>query len=88
VTSAEKTKYRKTVEWKRFRKSVIKSNCELCGGKSKRMNLHHKDPAHYDKLEPELFATLGGVCHRFVEHLAKKKHLPPEFEGLLYRYFV
>jgi hypothetical protein len=88
VTSAEKTKYRKTVEWKRFRGSVIKSNCELCGGKSKKLHLHHKDPAHYDRLEPELFVTLCGVCHRFIEHHARKKVLAPEIGALVSRFFV
>jgi hypothetical protein len=88
VTSAEKTKYRKTVEWKRFRKSVLKSDCELCGCRSKKPRLHHTDPDRYDTLEPELFVTLCSTCHRFIHHHARKKALSPEIRELVSRFFV
>jgi hypothetical protein len=88
MTSQEKSRYRRTSDWRFFRKSALKRNCELCGSQSKKLHLHHRDPEHYDRLEPELFSTLCGVCHRFIEHHARKKKLSDELKVLISRFFI
>lgn len=71
-----KTKYRASKEWKDFRKSIILERgtyCECCGKKTKALQLHHKDPEHYDVLEKERFALLCSLCHQAVSDLERIK---------------
>ena len=76
----ERSKYRLTVEWKRFREGIIETKkgcCEMCGqryyGKQKKaLQLHHLNPAKYNNLDPKDFKLLCGACHDIVEKFALK----------------
>ena len=76
----EKTKFRASVKWKKFRFGFIKdcnSTCPHCNtkyyGKRKRLlQLHHLDPERYTNLVPEHFRLLCSSCHSEVERLVTK----------------
>ena len=74
--NAEKEAFRKTKEWKAFRKQILEergSQCECCGKKTKCLQLHHIDPEHYTTLDPARFALLCSWCHKGVSDLEKIK---------------
>ena len=74
--NAEKTEFRKSKEWRDFRKQLIKERgqfCECCGKKTKALQCHHIDPEHYTTLDPARFALLCVWCHKGVSDLEKIK---------------
>lgn len=74
MTSKEKTEFRKSIEWKKFRKQLLSSRplvCECCGTATKRLSVHHKDPEHYDDLTPDKFSLLCSMCHKCVSRLER-----------------
>lgn len=76
MNHAEKTRFRQTVKWKRFRDELIHSRglrCELLGTKltAKTAQVHHLRPDIYDTLEPELFKVLSPSGHDFIEFVAR-----------------
>lgn len=74
--NAEKDAFRKTKEWKQFRKQIIEERgleCECCRKKTKALQLHHIDPAHYTTLDPKMFALVCSFCHKGISDLEKIK---------------
>lgn len=74
--NAEKTEFRKSKEWKLFRKQLIEERgtyCESCGKKTKMLQCHHIDPEHYTTLDPMMFALLCPLCHKCVTDLERIK---------------
>ena len=71
--SVEKEKFRRTRDWKDFRK--LKGECgldELTGRKLRAgWNLHHLclDPSRYQELEPSAFVCLNRKSHECVHFL-------------------
>ena len=70
----EKTAFRRTVAWRKFRLLMVKSagnRCELCGRKktARQLDVHHVTPADYSLLEADRFKVLCTDCHYFVEHI-------------------
>jgi len=76
MTSAEHTKFRSTSRWREFRSRLLEERgyrCACCGIKKKKgLQIHHKDPDHYDDLTPEKFIILCSDCHGLVEKMAKR----------------
>lgn len=88
-TSADKSKFRKTPEWKNFTKELKEergNKCEFCGidtGRS--LVVHHiylsDDKRNYTKLEPSRFKVLCPLCHKSIHrwHTTwNRKHKPIE----------
>jgi len=81
MTSKEKTKYRSTGEWKKFRNHLLtkhNSTCQICGikkyGKQKRLlQVHHLDDCNYKDLKDEKFALICVSCHKNIERFLKRK---------------
>ena len=74
INQSERT-FRQSKRWKEFRRQLIKDRgpiCELCGAKSKKINVHHKDPDHYEDLTPSKFVLLCPQCHRPAERIWAK----------------
>lgn len=74
--NVEKEAFRKTKEWKQFRKQIIEERglqCECCLKKTKALQLHHKDPANYTVLDPEMFALVCAACHSNISELERIK---------------
>jgi len=74
--NAEKDAFRKTKEWKAFRKQILEERgpqCECCGKKTKCLQLHHIDPANYTMLDPDMFALVCRSCHSCISDLEKMK---------------
>lgn len=79
-TGPEKTRFRNTVAWKRFRESMLDASgyqCQCCGmkyGKIRRhiLNVHHRDPENYQDLRPDKFRVLCVTCHEFIEFMIKR----------------
>lgn len=72
----EKDAFRKTKEWKQFRKQIIEERglqCECCGKKTKALQLHHIDPEHYTTLNPDMFALVCSLCHKCISDLERIK---------------
>lgn len=68
----EKNKYRRTAEWKTFRKKLIQERgtyCECCGKKTKLLDCHHADGEHYTDLIPEHFFLVCKMCHKCISSL-------------------
>lgn len=79
MTSSEKTKFRQTALWKRFREQLIRKRglkCELLGTKLtiKTAQVHHLHPEEYDNLRGDWFKVLSPTAHDFVEHVARIVH--------------
>lgn len=75
MTSKEKTTFRQTVAWKRFREELLRTRglkCQLSGVKLtlKTAQVHHIFPDEYDNLDPARFAVLSPSMHDFVESIA------------------
>jgi 5-methylcytosine-specific restriction endonuclease McrA len=89
MTSSEKTAFRKTKQWKEFRKKILKernNTCECCGQKGGRLHLHHIRPELYDILIPDNFSVLCGQCHKIVSKLERRKDkntIPKYFQKFL-----
>lgn len=79
MDSKEKTKYRRTHQWKNWRSFLIKkreNRCDICGMKHKTgLQVHHCDEAHYTDLREQKFAVLCKRCHQLVEQLISRKEL-------------
>lgn len=72
----EKDDFRKTKEWKAFRKCIIEERglqCECCRKKTKSLALHHIDPEHYTTLNPKMFALVCSQCHKCISDLERIK---------------
>lgn len=80
MTTQEKSNFRQTVAWKEFRRAMLargNCQCELCGmrytgSKIRLLNVHHRLPQEYDRLQPELFALLCHDHHEMVEGYCKR----------------
>ena len=81
MNSKEKSKFRASAKWKRFRvfKKKEQNNLDYITQRPlpKGANLHHLDEKHYDDLSPEKFVFLGKTMHKVVHFLYiyyKKDH--------------
>ena len=81
MTAKEKSKFRTTSKWKKFRvyKKKEQNNLDYISQRTlpKGANLHHLDEKHYDDLSPEKFVFLGKTMHKVVHFLYiyyKKDH--------------
>jgi hypothetical protein len=86
MTSEEKTRFRQTVAWKRFRERKIaevkkldkkgKLRCEMKGTllSDRAAQCHHLFPDQYDLLELDRFRILSPKSHDFVEDMARVLH--------------
>lgn len=76
IGNKAKTEYRRTKEWKDFRKRLIEERgtyCDCCGKKTKLLDCHHADEEHYKDLDPEKFFLLCKLCHKCVTSLESIK---------------
>lgn len=75
MTQKEKTKFRSSAKWKKFRAFMKKqyNRVDLITGKPlyKGWALHHKDEKNYDDLSPEKFICLNKQTHEVVHWLAR-----------------
>lgn len=72
----EKDAFRKTQEWKAFRKQLIEERgqyCQCCGKHTKVLQCHHAVPEEYENLEPANFFLLCPLCHKCVTDLERCK---------------
>lgn len=72
----EKVEFRKSKEWRCFRKQLLEERgyvCECCGKKTKYLDCHHKDPENYTDLTTEKFALLCKSCHSCVSDVERIK---------------
>ena len=81
MTAKEKSKFRASSKWKKFRilKKKEQNNLDYISQRPlpKGANLHHLDEKHYDDLSPEKFVFLGKTMHKVVHFLYiyyKKDH--------------
>lgn len=69
----EKNKFRRSREWKNFRKELIElrgTYCECCGKKTKLLDCHHADEKNYTDLShPEKFFLVCKLCHKCISSL-------------------
>ena len=76
MTQKEKTKFRSSSTWKKFRKKLIEEReytCEMCGAIRKAgLNVHHMDEGNYKSLNKKKFAVLCRSCHREVERILSR----------------
>ena len=74
--NAEKVEFRKSKEWRFFRKQLLEERgyvCECCGKKTKYLDCHHMSPENYNDLTPEKFALLCHSCHSCVSDVERIK---------------
>lgn len=75
MTQKEKTKFRTTAKWKRFRVYIKKKydNKDAITGKPlyKGWNLHHLQESKYDDLSEEKFLPLNKTTHKVVHWLER-----------------
>ena len=87
-SSADKTRWRKTKDWKDHRNNLIKEKkvCELCGYE-KRLTVHHKVQSNlaedYVNLKNNRFKVLCSGCHRYLHrvwasYVRKKDPIKPD----------
>ena len=74
----KKNEFRKTKEWKNFRKKLIEERgqiCQCCGKKTKILQCHHADKSeeNYQNLIPDRFFLLCPLCHKCVSDLERIK---------------
>ena len=75
MTSKEKAAFRRTQQWKEFRKSFLADHptCAICGRKAN--IVHHifvsKDEASYTNLDHLRFCALDNKCHQWIHKLNK-----------------
>jgi hypothetical protein len=68
----EKNRFRRSKEWKDFRKKLIQERgtyCQCCGKKTKILDCHHADEEHYKDLNPEKFFLVCKMCHKCISAL-------------------
>lgn len=77
MNAKEKSKFRRSKEWKAFREQLIRdrgSACEICGiPKKTGLNVHHHDESDYDNLDPTKFSILCKCCHETIERFLRRK---------------
>ena len=88
MNGSQKTAFRRTVAWKRFRVALLKARglkCELCGRKktARQIDVHHLTPAVYDVLEPSRFKLLCTSCHELVEGFVFVQNTMPNREKFM-----
>ncbi len=74
--NAEKTEFRKSKEWRLFRKQLIEERgqyCQCCSKKTKVLQCHHAVPEEYENLDPKNFFLLCPLCHKCVTDLERIK---------------
>lgn len=74
--NAAKVEFRKSKEWRDFRKMLLEERgyfCECCGKKTKYLDCHHIDPKNYSDLTPLKFALLCHSCHSCVSDIERIK---------------
>ena len=75
MTQKEKTKFRASSKWKKFRVFMKKlfGNKDAITGKPlyKGWNLHHLDEKNYSDLKPEKFIPLNKKSHEMVHFLER-----------------
>ena len=74
----EKNAYRRTKEWKDWRKRLLEERgtyCQCCGKKTKILDCHHADEEHYKDLDPDKFFLVCKLCHKCISAL---EHIKPE----------
>lgn len=72
----EKNAYRRTKEWKDWRKRLLEERgtyCQCCGKKTKILDCHHADEEHYKDLDPEKFFLVCKLCHKCISALEQIK---------------
>lgn len=75
MKSKDKALFRKTIEWKEYRKEIIEERgcyCECCGMKNKKLSLHHKDlnvNNYKDLTDKTKHSLLCSRCHSFLHHI-------------------
>lgn len=74
----EKEEFRKSKEWREFRKKLIEERgtyCQCCHKKTKLLQCHHADNSieNYDKLNKDKFFLLCSYCHKGVSDLERIK---------------
>lgn len=72
----EKNAYRRTNEWKDWRKRLIEERgtyCQCCGKKTKILDCHHADEEHYKDLDPDKFFLVCKLCHKCISALEQIK---------------
>lgn len=71
----DKENFRKTKEWISFSKKLREERpyCELCGCKSKTLQVHHMDEKNYTDLNPEKFMVLCHSCHSYISRYERIK---------------
>lgn len=76
----EKTKYRNTKEWKKFRKELLEDadyKCQVCGiRKKKKLQIHHLNEKAYGQETKESVVILCPTCHKIVEWLLSRTRNP------------
>jgi hypothetical protein len=87
MNSKEKATYRRSKEWKKFRKDLIaeRKHCQWCGSKF-RLNVHHQDPENYTNLDKTKFLLLCNGCHKFWElklSIKNKDNFIPEYKKII-----
>ena len=70
-----KESFRSTKEWKQFSKQLREARpyCELCGCKSKTLQVHHMDESNYTDLNPSKFMVLCHACHQYISRYERIK---------------
>ena len=76
--NSEKNAFRRSKEWKEFRKKLIEErgqNCEVCGKKTARLQCHHADDSleNYKNLDPSKFFLVCALCHQAISDLSRIK---------------
>ena len=72
----EKNEFRRSKEWKMFRKKLIEERgtyCQCCGKKTKILDCHHADEEHYKDLDPDKFFLVCKLCHKCISALEQIK---------------
>ena len=71
-----KTLFRQSKAWTEFSKKLREERpyCELCGCKSKTLQVHHMDEEHYtDISDPTKFMVLCHSCHSYISRYERIK---------------
>jgi len=84
MTGKEKTKYRQSQQWKKYRIEKLKSEnytCQLCGIRRKKgLNIHHLNDNTYGREALSDTVVLCPACHKLVERLLSRTRNPVDIE--------
>lgn len=72
----EKDEFRKSKEWRDFRKRLIAERgtyCQCCGKCTRLLQCHHIDASDYKNLDPRKFALVCAQCHRCISDIERIK---------------